>query len=114
MTFSRNVLAVCALLAIAGGGVPAPAKAASVDRAFAAAVAKVLAGVHNDYLDSLTPAQMRAFVACAQKVMNQAPTARKRYVLAASNTSEMRRRFDEVSLENRAQLKKQVSSDCVQ
>ena len=44
MTFSRNALAVCAVLAaLCVGPVPA-ANAASVDGAFAAAVAKILVG----------------------------------------------------------------------
>jgi hypothetical protein len=46
--------------------------------------------------------------------MNGAPTARKQYVLAASNSAELRKRFDEVSLDNRATLKKAVASTCAQ
>jgi CelD/BcsL family acetyltransferase involved in cellulose biosynthesis len=114
MTFRRSVLAALAV-SIAIGFVPVQAAtAASIDQAFAAAVARVLAGVHNNYLDGLSAAQKREFVACAQKVMNAAPTARKQYVLGASNSADQRKRFDEVSLDNRAELKKAVSSNCVQ
>jgi hypothetical protein len=112
MTFRRNALAACAVLAVFSAASLQDASGASVDRAFAAAVAKVLAGVHNDFLDKMSASEKRAFVACAQKVMNAAPLARKQYVLAAPNAGEMRKRFDEVALDNRAVLKKQISSDC--
>jgi hypothetical protein len=114
MIFRRKSLAVFAVVVAIGAAPLQSAGAASVDRAFAAAVAKVLAGVHNSYLDELSAAERRAFVACAQRVMNQAPTARKQYVLAASNSAEMRKRFDEVALDRPAVLKRQVSADCVQ
>jgi hypothetical protein len=114
MTFRRTSLAVLAIVAAIGAAPLQSASAASVDRAFAAAVAKVLAGVHNSYLDELSAAERRAVVACAQKVMNRAPAARKQYVLAASNASELRKRFDEVALDNRATLKKEVASTCAQ
>ncbi len=111
MTFRRSALVACAMLA-AAASVPAPASAASVDQAFAAAVAKIIAGVRNDFLDSLSAADKREFVACAQRIMSAAPLARKEYVLAAPNTGEMRKRFDEVALDNRAKLKQQISSEC--
>ena len=114
MTFRRKSLAVLAVVAAIGAAPLQSASAASVDRAFAAAVAKVLASVHNSYLDGLSAAQRKEFVACAQQVMNGAPTARKQYVLAASNAGELRKRFDEVSLDNRAVLKKAVASTCAQ
>jgi hypothetical protein len=44
--------------------------------------------------------------------MDGAPSARKQYVLAASNQSEMRQRFDEVALDNRAKLKQRISREC--
>jgi hypothetical protein len=114
MTSRRKSLVALALVAALGAASVQSASAASVDSAFAAAVAKVLAGVHNSYLDGLSAAQRKEFVSCAQHVMSQAPTAKKQYVLAAANTADMRKRFDEISLENRAALKKQVSSTCVQ
>ena len=111
MSFRRKAVAVLALLA-AMGAVALPASAASIDQAFSAAVAKVLAGVHNDFLDGLSPAEKRAFVTCAQGVMAGAPPARKQYVLAAKSSGEMRKRFDEVAQDNRAKLKQQISSEC--
>jgi hypothetical protein len=111
MTFRRHAFALAVLASIVGAPITA-ASAASVDQAFSAAVAKVLSGVRNDFLDSLSPAEKREFVACAQKIMAAAPLARKQYVLAASNQSEMRQRFDEVALDNRAKLKQQISSEC--
>ena len=114
MIFRRKAVSVLALLAAFGVGTAFPASAASVDQAFSAAVAKVLAGVKNDFLDGLSPAERRAFVKCAQDVMAGAPDARKQYVLAAKNTGEMRQRFDEVALDNRAKLKQQISSQCAE
>jgi hypothetical protein len=110
MTFRRHAFAIAVLASIVG--FPIPASAASVDQAFSAAVAKILAGVRNDFLDSLSAAEKKEFVTCAQRVMSAAPLARKRYVLAASNQAEMRQRFDEVALDNRAKLKQQISSQC--
>jgi hypothetical protein len=112
MTFSSNALVAFAVLVAIGAAPLSAASAASVDRAFAAAVAKVLAGVHNSFLDSLSAADKRAFIACAQRVMNAAPQARKEYVLAAKNAAEMRERFDKIALDNRAKLKQQISSEC--
>ena len=112
MTFRRRAFAVLAFL-VALGSAPIPAASgASVDQAFSAAVAKILSGVRNDFLDGLSAAEKKEFVACAQQVMNAAPLARKQYVLAAKNTGEMRQRFDEVALDNRAKLKQQISSQC--
>ena len=112
MTFSHKSLVACALFALTVIGPASAARAASVDQAFASAVAKVLAGVHNDFLDGLSASERKAFVACAQNVMSAAPRPRKQYVLAASSAAEMRERFDEVALDNRAELKKRVSSEC--
>ena len=88
------------------------ASSASVDGQFSAAVARVLDGVRNDFLDSLSAKEKRAFVACAQRVMGDAPQARKQYVLAARNQNEMRQRFDEVALDNRARLKQRITREC--
>jgi hypothetical protein len=112
MTFRRKTLAALAVVVAIGAAPLQSANAASVDRAFAAAVAKILSNV--PYVVKLGPSERRAFVTCAQKVMNGAPTGRKQYVLAASNSGELRKRFDEVSLDNRAELKKAVASTCAQ
>ena len=66
----------------------------------------------NDFLDGLSAAEKKEFVACAQRVMSAAPLARKQYVLAAKSAGEMRQRFDEVALDNRARLKQQISAHC--
>jgi hypothetical protein len=109
MKYSRH-LAFAAVLSLGmGAGTPA---AASVDREFSAAVARVLNGIHNDFLDNLTADEKKAFVRCAQDIMANAPTARKEYVLAAKDAGEMRVRFDEVALDNRAALKQRISSEC--
>ena len=107
----RSVVAASAALFISA--IPQSA-VASVDSQFSAAVARVLSSVRNeeDFLKSLSAAEFKEFVACAQRVMSAAPTKRKQYVLAASNTSELRQRFDEVALDNRAALKQQITREC--
>jgi hypothetical protein len=91
-----------------------PVAVASVDSEFSSAVARILNGVRDqeEFLKSLSAAEFKEFVACAQRVMSAAPTKRKQYVLAASNTSELRQRFDEVALDNRAALKQQITREC--
>lgn len=109
MKFSLCAMSVVLAL---GAATADTANSASVDSRFSAAIAKVLSGVRNNFLDGLSKSEMREFVACAQRVMSAAPLSRKQYVLAAKNTGEMRRRFDEVALDNRAALKQQISREC--
>jgi hypothetical protein len=87
---------------------------ASVDGDFRAAVARVLESVRGstEYLRALSNSEFREFVSCTQRVMDAAPLRRKQYVLAASNLSSQRQRFDEVSLDNRAKLKQQITREC--
>ncbi len=111
MKFSRAALVAVALVAIGATSTEA-ASATALDRQFEDAVARILATVHNDYLDGLSAAQRRDFTACAQRVMAAAPRPRKQYVLSAPNQSEMRARFDEVAQDNQAALKKQITRQC--
>lgn len=101
-------------LAMGGTMAPQPAAAASTNAEFRAAVARVLDSIKdsNDYLSGLSSAEYKAFLACAQNVMDSAPRPRKEYVLAASNMSEQRRRFDQVALDNRAALKQRITLEC--
>ncbi len=113
MTFRTKVLAgVCALAVI--GIAPIDIASASTNSQFRAAVAKVLNSVRpqQQALADMSRSEFRAFVSCAQSVMDSAPPARKRYVLAARSLSEQRRRFDEVALDNRAELKQRVTREC--
>lgn len=113
MTFGRTVLTAAALI-VAGTTLAEAQSAASIDRQFRSAVARILDSVkkEQDFLRELSASEYREFVSCAQGVMAAAPLARKQYVLAASNQSEMRQRFDEVALDNRAALKQQITRDC--
>jgi hypothetical protein len=88
--------------------------AASVDSQFRSAVARVLNSVKDEveFLRELSSSEFRDFVSCAQNIMDSAPLARKQYVLAASDRSEQRQRFDEVALDNRAKLKQQIAREC--
>jgi hypothetical protein len=109
----RSVLAAVAASAVLVTAMPKLA-AASVDSQFNAAVARVLNSVRKeqDFLKDLSASEFKDFVACAQRVMSAAPTKRKQYVLAASNSGEMRQRFDEVALDNRAALKQRITREC--
>jgi hypothetical protein len=111
MIFSRVVPAAL-VLALCVAPVSS-ASSASVDQSFRNAVGRMLNSIRGvDFLDELSPSEKREFVACAQRVMDDAPTARKQYVLAAKNQSEMRQRFDEVALDNRAKLKQRITLEC--
>jgi hypothetical protein len=105
--------AMAAVISLAIVGATA-VQAQSVDRQFSNAVARILDSVkgEQEFLQELSASDYKQFVACAQKVMAAAPAARKQYVLAASDQGEMRQRFDEVALDNRAALKQQITRDC--
>jgi hypothetical protein len=111
MRICRTALAAILVLAL-GSPIAAAASSASIDRQFAAAVARTLATVRNTYLDGLSAREKREFVRCAQRIMATAPLGRKQYVLAARSQGEMRKRFDEVALDNQAKLKQKIAADC--
>jgi hypothetical protein len=115
MTLKMRFLAGAVALAL-GTTAAMAATPAQIDSQFRAAVGRVLNSVKgtNDYLSSMSASDFRAFVKCAQNVMDATPRARKQYVLAAKNAGEQRTRFDEVSLDNRAKLKQQITRDCTQ
>ena len=110
----RTVRSAAVALLFIGANAAQAASSASIDRAFSSAVARILDSVkgEQEFLSELSAAEYREFVSCAQNVMAGAPVERKQYVLAAGNQSEMRQRFDEVALDNRAALKQQITRDC--
>jgi hypothetical protein len=115
MNLTRKGFAAAGALLIIVGAISAEAASrASIDRRFSAEVARILNSVKDqeEYLAELSAAEFSAFVECAQGVMADAPLARKEYVLAASSRDEMRQRFDEVALDNRAALKQRITLEC--
>lgn len=114
MRVRRSVFAAAAAFVVASAVAPEIANSASIDREFSNAVARILSSVRNeqDFLRGLSSAEFKDFVACAQRVMDAAPTNRKQYVLAASDQNEMRQRFDTVALDNRAALKQRITREC--
>ena len=112
MTFKHRILASAVALILIGS--TASQAASSVSSQFSAAVAKVLNSIRSGQqaLASMSNAEFNQFVSCAQNVMNDAPLARKQYVLAAGSLSEQRQRFDEVALDNRAELKQRITREC--
>jgi hypothetical protein len=109
MTFRLRVLAGAVALIVIGS-----TASASVSSQFNSAVAKVLRSIRSSQpaLADMSTSEFNAFISCAQGVMSNAPTARKQYVLAASSLSEQRQRFDEVALDNRAELKQRITREC--
>ena len=114
MRVRRSVFAAAAAAMVLTTAIPQTANSASVDGAFSAAVARVLTSVRDqqEFLRNLSSSEFKDFVSCAQRVMSAAPQRRKEYVLAASNAGEMRQRFDEVALDNRAALKQRITREC--
>ena len=114
MSARRNVIAAVALVALVAATPAGAASSGSIDRQFSNAVARVLESVRSqqEFLRDLSSSDFREFVACAQRVMANAPTARKQYVLAAKSAGAMRQRFDEVALDNRAALKQRITREC--
>lgn len=110
----HTILLSAFALVIFGTATADAASAASVNRQFRSAVATVLAGVKNtnDFLRQMSSSEFRAFVACAQNVMDDAPLPRKQYVLAARDSTTRRTRFDEVALDNQATLKQRITREC--
>jgi hypothetical protein len=111
MRFMSRV-AVAALCCSAVSPALAQSSDPALDRQFAAAVERVLRSVENPFFDTLSAAEMNAFVACAQAVMDVTPGARKRYVLEARGLDEQMQRFDEVAQENNAYLKQEITRRC--
>jgi hypothetical protein len=114
MTFKYRVFAGALAALILSASVAEAATAATINRQFRSAVARVLNSVRSstDYLSQLSSSEFREFISCAQNVMDAAPLARKQYVLAAPNLAAQRQRFDEVALDNRAVLKQKITRDC--
>lgn len=113
MTLKNRILSALVVLAVAGAA-PLGAASASTSSQFSAAVARVLNSIRGGQqaLADMSNSEFRAFVRCAQKVMSDAPPARKQYVLKARNLNEQRKRFDEVALDNRAELKQRITREC--
>ena len=114
MTLRQKALAGALAFMMVGAAVAEAATSAQINRQFRSAVSQVLNNVRSQQpaLADMSNSEFRAFVSCAQNVMNDAPLARKQYVLAARGMSERRQRFDEVALDNRAELKQRITREC--
>lgn len=88
------------------------AQAASVDGKFRAAVSRMLMNMEDGPVSQMSEPEKKELVACVQNVFGQITEEKKQYIATASSQSELRQRFDEVGLENRAALKQQVRDDC--
>jgi hypothetical protein len=97
-----------ALATVAIGG----ANAASIDGKFNAALNRMLMGMKDGPVSQMSAPEKKELVACVQKVFGKIPDDKKRYIVDASGEAEVRARFDEVGLENRAALKQEVRDEC--
>lgn len=109
----KALIATVAFMMIAATAAEA-VTSAQINRQFRNAVSQVLNSVRSEQpaLAEMSGSEFRAFVSCAQNVMDDAPLARKQYVLAARGINARRQRFDEVALDNRAELKQRVTREC--
>jgi hypothetical protein len=114
MRSTIKALALAAGLAVVSTWAAHAASSSQVNSQFRSAVSKILNSVRPDveFLRDLSSSEFRAFVSCAQGIMDGAPLARKQYVLAAGSLSAQRQRFDEVALDNRAALKQEITRKC--
>lgn len=110
----RKGLACAIALAVIGATAAQAQSSGQINSQFSSAVSRVLHSVRDrtEYLRGLSNSEFTTFVSCAQRVMNDAPRTRKQYVLAAGSLSAQRQRFDEVALDNRAELKQRITREC--
>lgn len=112
MSVRKTVFGLSAgLLALASVALTS-AQAASIDGKFNSAIGKMLMNLKDGPVAQMTEQEKKELVACVQKVFGQITNEKKQYILASSGANELRARFDEVGLENRAALKQQVRDDC--
>jgi hypothetical protein len=118
--FAKKIVARKSLLGVAGAvlilasaATAEQAAAASLDQQFRAAVQHLLMNLKEGPVGQMTTAERKELVSCVNEVFAGIPQQKKRYVVEArSDLAELRRRFDEIGNENRAELKQQVTRDC--
>ena len=112
MSLRTRILGLsAAVLVMAVSGAPG-VSAASIDGKFNAAVERLLLNMKEGAVAEMSQAEKKELVACVQKVFGKITEEKKRYIAEASDHSELKARFDEVGLENRAALKQQVRDEC--
>ena len=118
MTLRFKALAGAIAFMMVATAVAEAATSAQINRQFRNAVSQVLNNVRSQQpaLADMSNSEFRAFVSCAQNVMNDAPLADKQYVLAGRSLSEKRRRFDEIAsrlpLDRGSTLKSKITQQC--
>jgi hypothetical protein len=111
MTFAKAVLTTVTVVLFMGA-TAAQADAQSENRQFSAIVAKIVAGYDNPNLEGMSSKERRDWNACVVSVFAGVPQGRKRFVLAGGSRSEQQNRLEQVSLENRAAVRQQITRDC--
>jgi len=96
------------MCAAATGG----ASAASVDQKFSAALTRMLLNIEDGAVGEMTKQEKQDLAVCVNGIFGKISQKKKLYILEASDPTELRARFKEVGLEDRARLEKQVTQEC--
>ena len=90
----------------------APVRAATLDDELRVSVHTLIMGMKEGPVAQLGEPEREELAACIHEVMSDMPEEKKQYIVDASDDAELRARFDEVGLENKAALKQQISREC--
>ena len=114
MTVKTATLAGAAALIMIGSAMTAGgAGAASVDKQFNAAIARLLNGMKDGPVSKMSKTERKELIVCVTGVFGKLPDTKKKYIADAPSFDELRARFDKVGLENQARLKQQVRDECI-
>ena len=111
MTFRGQILSATAALFVFGTA-SAQASAASENRQYSSLVAGIVAGYDNENLEGMTGGERREWNQCVTRIFGGVAQGRKRYVLAGGSRGEQRNRLEQISLENQASVRQQITRDC--
>lgn len=104
--------AVAAFLVIGSVSTAEIASAASIDSELRSAVQRLIMNMKEGPVSKLSAAERKDLAGCIYDVMSGIPREKKEYIVQAKGQAELRARFDEVGLEDRAALKQKISRDC--
>jgi hypothetical protein len=112
MAVRRTLFGAAASMLVVAATTVTGTQAAAIDRKFNAAIERMLMNMKDGPVSEMSNQEKKELVACVKGVFGRIPEAKKEYIATASNEAEIRARFDEVGLENRAALKQQVRDEC--
>jgi hypothetical protein len=113
MAVKRAAMGLAAAwLVLGAAAAPTGAHAAAIDGKFNAALERLLMNLKDGPVSQMTNQEKKELVTCVKGIFSKIPEEKKQYIATAANQAELRARFDEVGLENRAALKQQVRDEC--